>query len=123
MDWHRRLGVGGSRRIRRLEPRLEKGKNLPEELRKVKLYTSPSHQQNFLDCIKTRQPTITPVQVGHHSAIPGHLCLISMLTGRKIRWDVKDREDHRRSRSQQADDARIPCALENELEPITGSWK
>jgi hypothetical protein len=30
------------------------------------------------------------VEVGHHSAIPGHLCLISMLTGRKIRWDVQE---------------------------------
>ena len=55
----------------------------------MKLYISNNHQQNFLDCIKTRQPTITPVQVGHHSAIPGHLCQIAMLTGRKIRWDVK----------------------------------
>jgi len=70
-------------------PAWKAGKTLPRELRKVKLYTSNSHQQNFLDCIKTRQPTVTPVQVGHHSAIPGHLCLISMLTGRKIRWDVR----------------------------------
>ncbi|MGA3128459.1 MAG: Gfo/Idh/MocA family oxidoreductase [Candidatus Korobacteraceae bacterium] len=70
-------------------PAWKEGKTLPRELRKVKLYTSDSHQQNFLDCIKTRQPTITPVQVGHHSAIPGHLCLIAMLTGRKIRWDVQ----------------------------------
>jgi predicted dehydrogenase len=62
---------------------------LPRPLRKVKLYTSNNHQQNFLDCIKTRQQTITPVQTGHHSAIPGHLCLISMLTGHKIRWDAK----------------------------------
>jgi hypothetical protein len=58
-------------------------------VRKVKLYTSADHQQNFLDCIKTRQATVTPVEVGHNSAIPGHLCLISMLTGRKIRWDAK----------------------------------
>ncbi len=70
-------------------PAWKEGKTLPRELRKVKLYTSDNHQQNFLDCIKTRQPTITPVQVGHHSAIPGHLCLIAMHTGRKIRWDVK----------------------------------
>jgi predicted dehydrogenase len=70
-------------------PAWKEGKSLPRELRKVKLYTSDSHEQNFLDCIKTRQATITPVQVGHHSAIPGHLCLIAMLTGRKIRWDVK----------------------------------
>ena len=70
-------------------PAWKEGKNLPRELRKVKLYTSANHQQNFLDCVMTRQPTITPVEVGHHSAIPGHLCLISMHTGRKIRWDVK----------------------------------
>jgi predicted dehydrogenase len=70
-------------------PVWKQGKTLPRELRKVKLYTSDSHQQNLLDCIKTRQTTITPVQVGHHSAIPGHLCLIAMLTGRKIRWDVQ----------------------------------
>jgi len=40
-------------------------------------------------CVKSRQPTITPVQTAHHSAIPGHLSLISMLTGRKINGDVK----------------------------------
>jgi predicted dehydrogenase len=71
-------------------PAWKQGKYLPRELRKVKLYTSSNHQQNFLDCIRTRQSTVTPVEVGHHSAIPGHLCLISMLTGRKIRWDVKE---------------------------------
>lgn len=70
-------------------PAWKVGTTLPRELRKVKLYTSDDHQQNFLDCIKTRQPTITPVQVGHHSAIPGHLCQIAMLTGRRIRWDVQ----------------------------------
>jgi predicted dehydrogenase len=66
------------------------GKYLPRELRKVKLYTSSNHQQNFLDCVRTRQATITPVEVGHHSAIPGHLCLISMHTGKKIHWDVAE---------------------------------
>jgi hypothetical protein len=68
----------------------KKGKSLPEELRKVKLYTSPGHQRNFLDCVKSRQPTITPVETAHHSAIPGHLGLISMRVGRKIDWDAKD---------------------------------
>jgi len=70
-------------------PDWKKGKTLPEELRKVKLYVSNNHQQNFLDSIKSRQPTVTPVQVGHHSAIPGHLGLISMRVGRKINWDAK----------------------------------
>jgi predicted dehydrogenase len=62
---------------------------LPEDLRKVKLYESHEHRQNFLDCVRSRKPTITPVQVAHHSTIPGHLGLISMLTGRKIHWDVE----------------------------------
>jgi predicted dehydrogenase len=70
-------------------PEWKKGKNLPEKLRKVKLYQSPGHQRNFLDCVKSRQPTITPVETAHHSTIPGHLGLISMLVGRKINWDVK----------------------------------
>ena len=70
-------------------PDWKKGKNIPEELRKVKLYESPGHWRNFLDCVKSRQPTIAPAQTAHHSAIPGHLGLISMLTGRKINWSVK----------------------------------
>jgi predicted dehydrogenase len=68
----------------------KKGKNLPDELRKVKLYESSNHYRNFLDCVLSRKPTITPVETAHHSAIPGHLGLISMLTGRKIRWSVKE---------------------------------
>jgi predicted dehydrogenase len=70
-------------------PDWKKGKSLPEALRKVKLYESPGHQRNFLDCVKSRRPTITPVETAHHSAIPGHLGLISMLVGRKIYWNVK----------------------------------
>ena len=54
----------------------------------MKLYVSDNHQRNFLACIKTRQPTVTPVETAHHSAIPGHLGLISMLTGRKLKWDA-----------------------------------
>ena len=60
---------------------------IPADQYKVKLYRSDSHQRNFLDCVKSRQPTITPVETAHHSAIPGHLGLISMLVGRKIKWD------------------------------------
>ncbi len=61
---------------------------IPPDRYKVKLYRSESHHRNFIDCVKSRQPTITPVETAHHSAIPGHLGLISMLVGRKIKWDV-----------------------------------
>jgi predicted dehydrogenase len=71
------------------DPRWKNQKNrLPEDLRKVQLYRSTNHWRNFLECVKSRQPTITPVETAHHSAIPGHLGLISMLTGRKLKWDV-----------------------------------
>ena len=56
----------------------------------MKLYQSTNHHKNFLDCVKSRKPTITPVETAHHSAIPGHLGLISMQVGRKIKWDVQN---------------------------------
>jgi predicted dehydrogenase len=65
-----------------------KADSLAEELRKVKLYESHGHQRNFLDCVKSRKPAIAPVETAHHSTLPGHLGLISMLVGRKIQWDV-----------------------------------
>jgi hypothetical protein len=70
-------------------PDWAKGDNLPDNLRKIRLYESTEHRRNFLDCVKSRKPTIAPVETGHHSTIPGHLGLISMLTGRKIEWDVE----------------------------------
>jgi predicted dehydrogenase len=60
---------------------------IPEDDYKVRLYRSNDHHRNFLDCVRSRKPTITPVTVAHHSTIPGHLGLISMLAGRKIKWD------------------------------------
>jgi predicted dehydrogenase len=63
--------------------------SMPEDQYKVQLYKSEEHHRNFLDCVKSRKPTITPAETAHHSAIPGHLGLISMLVGRKIQWDVK----------------------------------
>jgi hypothetical protein len=64
-----------------------KMKRLPYEQRKVELLYSPGHHRNFLDCVKSREKTITPVEVAHRSAVPGHLGLIAMMTGRKIKWD------------------------------------
>jgi len=70
-------------------PEWKDWKHVPDELRKVKLTKSDNHHRNFIDCVKSRQRTITPVEVAHHSAIPGHLGLISMLVGRKIKWDPR----------------------------------
>jgi len=47
------------------------------------------HRRDFLDCVKTRAQTITPVEIGHRSAVPAHLGNIAMLVGRKIRWNAR----------------------------------
>jgi len=70
-------------------PAWAKQESLPDNLRKTPLYESREHRRNFLDCVKSRKPTIAPVQTAHHSTIPGHLGLISMLVGRKVQWDVE----------------------------------
>jgi predicted dehydrogenase len=67
-------------------------KELPRDDVKTRLYLSTNHARNFIDCVKSRQPTVAPVATAHHSAIPGHLGLISMLLGRKIRWNA-DKEE------------------------------
>jgi len=53
----------------------------------IKLYESRDHWQNFLDCIKSRRPTIAPCEVAHRSASVGHLALIAMKLGRKLKWN------------------------------------
>jgi predicted dehydrogenase len=70
-------------------PEWKTWKEVPENLRKDPLYISRNHWRNFLDCVHSRKPTVTPVETAHHSAIPGHLGLIAMMTGRKIQWDPK----------------------------------
>ena len=62
---------------------------IPADKQNVHLYASDNHHRNFLDCVKSRKPTITPVETAHHSAIPGHLSLISLLVGRPIKWNAK----------------------------------
>ena len=62
-------------------------KVLPDRFRKVKLYKSTDHHRNFIECVRSRSQAITPAETAHHSSIPGHLGLISMMTGRTIRWD------------------------------------
>jgi len=56
----------------------------PEEIR---LYKSRDHFRNFLDCIRTRQAAIAPSEVAHRSASVGHLGVIALEVGRKIRFD------------------------------------
>jgi len=58
----------------------------------IHLYESRSQHGNFLDCIKSRQPTAAPVEVAHRSISVAHLGNIAMLTGCTIRWDPTKEE-------------------------------
>jgi len=53
----------------------------------IRLYNSRDHQQNFLDCVRSREKTITPIEIAHRSISVGLLGEIAMLTERKLRWD------------------------------------
>ena len=55
----------------------------------IHLYRSDDHHQNFLDCIRSREEAITPARIAHRSIMIGHLGLIAMKLGRKVRWDPK----------------------------------
>lgn len=61
----------------------------PEE---INLYRSTNHIGNFLDCVQSRRLTITPAEVAHRSASLGHLSVIAIALGRKLKWNP-DKEE------------------------------
>ena len=56
----------------------------------IHLYKSDDHKENFLDCVRSRSQPIAPAEVGHRSIMIGHLGLIAIKMGRKLRWDPVD---------------------------------
>ena len=53
----------------------------------VHLKRSDDHHRNFLDCVRSREETITPARIAHRSIMIGHLGLVAMKLGRKVHWD------------------------------------
>ena len=58
----------------------------------VLLYDSPGHQREFVDSIKSRKRTLTPVEIAHRSQTPGHLGYIASVVGRTLKWDAAKQE-------------------------------
>lgn len=58
----------------------------------VHLKVSPGHYEEFIECVKSRETTLTPAEVALRSATPGWLGQIAMLTGRKIAWDPEKQQ-------------------------------
>jgi predicted dehydrogenase len=58
----------------------------------VHLYESKDHHGNWLDCVRSRQQPIAPVEVAHRSCSACLLHHIAMKTKRKLYWDpVRER--------------------------------
>lgn len=53
----------------------------------IQLYKSPGHHREFLDSVRSRKRTLTPVEIAHRSQTPGHLGHIAALVGRTLKWD------------------------------------
>jgi hypothetical protein len=56
---------------------------------KIKLYESPGHQRDWLDCIKDRRKPICDVEVGARSVTVCHLGNLVYWHGRSFKWDPK----------------------------------
>lgn len=59
---------------------------------KVKLYVSKNHIWNFLDCVKSRQKSITNDVIGSRTAIACHLINLAYYNHQEVRWDPKKLE-------------------------------
>jgi len=55
----------------------------------VRLYDSPNHYRNFIDCVKSRQEPAEPVETGHRVSSVCHLGNIAMKLDRRLQWDPK----------------------------------
>jgi len=58
------------------------------------VYPSSSHKRNWVECIRSRKPTIVPAEIGHRSATICHLGNIGYQLKRTLKWDpVKEQFD------------------------------
>ena len=53
----------------------------------IKLYNSPGHYKDFINCVKSRKDPIAPAEVGHRSISVALLGEIAITTGEKLKWN------------------------------------
>jgi len=53
----------------------------------VRLYESHNHVRNLLDCVKTRRPTICPIDVAVQADILCHISDIAIRSNQKLKWN------------------------------------
>ena len=57
------------------------------ETNEIQLYKSDHHIQNFLDCVRSREDTVTPVEAAHHAIMVAHLGMIAMRLGHRVNFN------------------------------------
>jgi len=57
-----------------------------------RLYKSGQHQRNFIDCVKSREETISPFEAALRSDTISHLSDIVARTGKPVEWDPEKEE-------------------------------
>ncbi len=58
----------------------------------IHLIKSDNHWQNFVDCVRSGQKTIAPIEVAYRAISVALLGEIAMQTGQKIQWDPEKEE-------------------------------
>ena len=58
----------------------------------IHLYKSDNHWQNFIDCIRSGQQAIAPIEAAYRAISVGLLGEIAMTTGQTIKWDPEKEE-------------------------------
>jgi predicted dehydrogenase len=51
------------------------------------LQRSPGHARNFIDCVKSRQQAVSPLEAAIRSDTISHLAQLAVRTGKVIEWD------------------------------------
>jgi predicted dehydrogenase len=65
------------------DPGLLKQENLPADFNP----RPPGHHRNFLDCLRSREPTVAPAEGAHRASSIGQLAIVAIDTGRTLKWD------------------------------------
>ena len=49
----------------------------------------PTHQRNFIDCVKSRKLPICDIEIGHRSSSTAILGNLALRSGGMVEWDAK----------------------------------
>ncbi|MBP7934312.1 MAG: Gfo/Idh/MocA family oxidoreductase [Phycisphaerae bacterium] len=64
----------------------------PPGMGDVRLYESPGHLTDWIQCIRIRSRPLCDVEIGHRSVTACHLANIALRNGRAVQWDPEREE-------------------------------